>query len=166
MQAEIAPPTSQTAPKTIIAWPHLVLAAIGIALSIYAIWAHGRIEANLSSGCSISETISCDTVIGSKWGKFAGIPLGYYGGLFWVIVALTAISGAGVSAKSAALQRLGVATVGLLFSLGLFYIAEFVIPGNKHCPICLGTHFTSLVNFVFALSSWRRLPPKQTPQSL
>ncbi len=157
MQAQIDIPTPKIAPRTTIAWPHLILALIGIALSIYAVRAHNLIDAGQSSGCTISESISCDTVIGSKWGEFAGIPLGYFGGLFWIMVALTAISGAGVSFKSAALQRLGVATVGLLFSVGLFYIAEFVIPGDKHCPICLGTHFTSLVNFVFAVVGWKSL---------
>ncbi len=160
MAVETDQSTPKSASKTQIAWPHLILAIIGLALSIYAVRAHTLIEAGQSAGCTISESISCDAVIGSKWGKFpptsAGIPLGYYGGIFWIIVALTAVSGAGVSPKNAALQRLGVAAVGLLFSVGLFYIAEFVIPGDKHCPICLGTHFISLVNFVFALVGWRK----------
>ena len=156
MQAEIDTLHPKSSAKTHVAWPHIVLAIIGLALSIYAVRAHALVEAGHASGCSISESFSCDAVIGSKWGEFAGIPLGYYGVIFWIIVAITAISGAGVSPKSAAVQRLGVATVGLLFSLGLFYIAEFVIDSDKHCPICLGTHFTSLINFIFALFGWRR----------
>lgn len=160
MPAEIELSPQKSGPKTVIAWPHIVLAIVGIALSIYAIWAHGRIEAGQSAGCTLSASISCDQVLGSKWGKFWGIPLGYFGAAFWAIVAITAISSSGVDLKSAAFQRLGVATVGLLFSLGLFYIAEVVI--KKTCPICLGTHLTSLVNFVFALVGWRRA---KTPQS-
>lgn len=155
MQAQIDIVKPQIAPKTVVAWPHIILALIGIALSIYAVWAHGRIEAGQSAGCTLSASISCDEVLGSKWGKFAGVPLGYYGGIFWAIVAITAISGVGASLKNAALQRLGVATVGLLFSLFLFYIAEFVI--GKTCPICLSTHMTSLVNFVFAVLGWRKV---------
>lgn len=155
MHAEIPLIHKKSSEKTQIAWPHLVLAIVGIALSIYAVWAHGRIEAGQSAGCTISESISCDAVLGSKWGKFFGIPLGYYGGLFWAIVLITAISSPGANLKNAALQRLGVATVGLLFSVGLFYIAEFVI--RKTCPICLGTHISSLVNFIFSFVSWRRI---------
>jgi uncharacterized membrane protein len=155
MQAEIPVSHKKSNEKTHIAWPHLILALIGIALSIYAVWAHGRIEAGQSAGCAISDSISCDAVLGSKWGKFFGIPLGYYGGIFWAIVAITAISSPGVNLKNAALQRLGVATVGFLFSVALFYIAEFVI--RKTCPICLGTHITSLVNFIFAVVGWRRI---------
>jgi uncharacterized membrane protein len=152
-ETSVASPTASS--KTQVAWPHVILALIGIALSIYAVWAHGRIEAGQSAGCSLSEQISCDAVLGSKWGKFFGIPLGYYGGIFWAIVLITAISSPGSDPKMAALQRLGVATVGLLFSIGLFILAEFVI--KKTCPICLGTHITSLVNFIFAVVGWRRV---------
>ncbi|PQV63018.1 putative membrane protein [Abditibacterium utsteinense] len=162
MQDEIPLFHKKSNAKIDIAWPHLVLSLIGIALSIYAVWAHGRIEAGQSAGCTISESISCDAVLGSKWGQFFGIPLGYYGGLFWAIVFVTAISSPGTNLKTAALQRLGVATIGLLFSLGLFYIAEFVI--RKTCPICLSTHIASLVNFIFAVVSWRKIA-KKAPQS-
>ena len=158
MNAEISAPPAQSATKTHCAWPHLVLAVLGIAVSIYAIWAHGRVESGLLTGCGISESISCDAVLGSKWGKFFGIPLGYFGLLFWAIVGVTAISSAGTNLKNAALQRLGVAAVGLVFSIGLFYIGEFII--RKHCPICLSTHTLSLLNFVFAVVGWRRIAKK------
>ena len=158
MNAEISAAPTQ---KTHFAWPHLVIAILGIAVSIYAIWAHGRVESGLSTGCGISESISCDAVLGSKWGKFFGIPLGYFGLIFWAIVAITAISSAGVNLKTAALQRLGVAAVGLVFSIGLFYIGEFII--RKHCPICLSTHTLSLLNFIFAVGGWKRIA--KTPQS-
>ncbi|HEX9998147.1 MAG TPA: vitamin K epoxide reductase family protein [Abditibacterium sp.] len=152
----------QKAAKTHIAWTHVVLAILGIALSVYAIWAHGRIEAGQSAGCTISASISCDEVLGSKWGKFFGIPLGYFGGVFWITVLLTAISSAGADLKMAALQRLAIGTVGIAFSAVLFYIAEFVI--GKTCPICLGTHLCSLLNFVFAVVGWKRIT-KKTLQS-
>jgi len=154
MNAEKTITLSPDVPQTRVAWPHIVLGVIGIALSIYAIWAHIRIEAGQSTGCGISDTISCDAVIGSKWGKSFGIPLGYYGLIYWAIVMVTAVSGPGASLKMAALQRLGVAAVGILFSAGLFYISEFII--HKTCPICLSTHTTSLVNFIFAVVLWRR----------
>ncbi len=155
MRAEIPVSSPKTASKTHIAWPHIVLALLGIALSIYAVWAHGQIEAGKDAGCTISASISCDEVLGSKWGKFFGIPLGYFGGVFWAIVLITAISSTGTNLKMAALQRLGIATVGLLFSLVLFYIAEVMI--GKTCPICLGTHTASLLNFIFAVVGWKRL---------
>ena len=74
---------------TRVFWPHIVLGLIGLALSFYAVHAHLQIEAGQATGCSINETISCDDVIGSKYGKFAGIPLGYFGAAFWIIVIIS-----------------------------------------------------------------------------
>ncbi|HEX8463095.1 MAG TPA: vitamin K epoxide reductase family protein [Abditibacterium sp.] len=164
MQAQVSAPLEKTAAKTHVAWPHVVLAVLGIAISIYAVWAHGRVEAGQATGCSISETISCDAVLGSKWAKFAGIPLGYFGIIFWAIVGITAISSAGSNLKTAALQRLAIGTVGIAFSVVLFVIAEFVI--RKTCPICLSTHICSLVNFVFSVVGWRRVASTKTLESI
>ncbi len=136
------------ASKTIISWPHLVFAVLGVAISIYAIWAHGRVEAGLGTGCPVTNTISCDEVLGSKWGKFFGIPLGYFGAVFWVMVGITAITNSATSLKSAALQRFGIAAVGIASSAFLFYVSEFLI--GKICLICLSTHITSLLNFLYA----------------
>ena len=139
-----------------IFWPHIVLGLIGLALSFYAVHAHLQIEAGQATGCSINETISCDDVIGSKYGKFAGIPLGYFGAVFWIIVMISGISSEASSLKSARLQALGVAAVGLVCSLGLAYIAEFIL--HKICPICSGTHLTALVNFIYATWAWFKMP--------
>ena len=137
-----------------IFWPHIILGLIGLALSFYAVHAHLQIEAGQATGCSINETISCDDVIGSKYGKFAGIPLGYFGAVFWIIVIISGISTS--SLKNARLQALGVATVGLVTSIGLAYIAEFIL--HKICPICSGTHLTALVNFIYATWAWVKVP--------
>lgn len=154
MQNSDSLPLAPSAPKTRVAWGHIVLAALGIAFSIYAIWAHGQIAAGGDAGCSINETFSCDEVLSSKWAKPLGIPLGYFGLIFWAIVAVTAISDAKTSARGAALQRFVVATVGLGTSAFLFYISEFVI--GKICPVCLTTHLTSLANFALAsVSLWK-----------
>ncbi len=139
-----------------IFWPHIVLGLIGLALSFYAVHAHLQIEAGQATGCSINETISCDDVIGSKYGVFAGIPLGYFGAVFWIIVIISGISSATSSLRSARLQAFGVAAVGLVTSIGLAYIAEFIL--HKICPICSGTHLTALVNFIYAVWAWFKMP--------
>lgn len=139
-----------------IFWPHIILGLIGLALSFYAVYAHVRIEAGQATGCSINDTISCDDVIGSKYGKFAGIPLGYFGAVFWIIVIISGISSGKTPLKSARLQALGVAAVGLVTSIGLAYIAEFIL--HKICPICSGTHLTALINFIYAVWAWFKMP--------
>ena len=142
---------------TRIFWPHIVLGLIGLALSFYAVYAHLQIEAGQATGCGINDTISCDDVIGSKYGKFAGIPLGYFGAAFWIIVIISGISTSNL--KSARLQALGVAAVGLVTSIGLAYIAHFVL--HKICPICSGTHLTALINFIYAAWAWFKMPREQ-----
>lgn len=147
-----SPPETPVAKGVRIFWPHIILGLIGLALSFYAVYAHVQIEAGQATGCSINDTISCDDVIGSKYGKFAGIPLGYFGAAFWTIVIISGISSASSSSRSARLQALGVATVGLATSVALAYIAHFVL--GKICPICSGTHLTALFNFIYAVWAW------------
>ena len=154
MQNSDSLPLSPAAPKTRVAWGHIVLAALGAAFSIYAIWAHGQIAAGGDAGCTINETFSCDEVLSSAWAKPLGIPLGYFGLIFWGIVAVTAVSDAKTSPRSAAIQRFVVALVGLGTSAFLFYISEFVI--GTICPVCLTTHITSLLNFALAAVSLRK----------
>ena len=141
--------------KIAIAWPQIICGLLGLGLAVYTLYLHKLIEAGASTGCGISDTISCDKVIGSKpWGAPFGIPLGVFGSVYFVIVLLTAFSPAQGWA-SATVQRLGVATVGIVFSLGL----EYVMWGILHhgCPVCIMTHVVTLVNFVFALAAYFRL---------
>lgn len=160
----ISPPETPVAKGLRIFWPHIVLGFIGLALSFYAVYAHVQIEAGQATGCSISDTISCDDVIGSKYGKFAGVPLGYFGAVFWIIVIISGVSSAASSLKSARLQALGVAAVGLVTSIGLAFIAHFVL--HKICPICSGTHLTALFNFIYAVWAWFKMSGRKKMTTL
>lgn len=151
---------SETAPakKLSIAWPQVVLSVPGLALSFYSIIVHNRIKAGVSDACGISQ--SCDTVIGHKvWGEFLGIPLGVFGLAFFVLVLVTAFSTSG-KPKADALQRLALATVGTLFSLGLEYVMWVIIKAG--CPVCISVHIVNFLNFGFALASWLRVRKQAT----
>ena len=137
-----------------VAWTHVVLSVLGLAASVYAVHLHALVKAGQSTGCGITDTISCDKVIGSQYGEFFGIPLGVFGGLFWAIVLVTAISGKSVSPRSAALQRLAVGAVGIVTSVVLAYISLGVL--HKFCPVCATTHVLSGINFLVALAgAWK-----------
>jgi uncharacterized membrane protein len=153
VSAPLAAAQAAPARKLSIAWPQVVLAMPGVALSIYSIIVHNRIKAGVSGACGISE--SCDVVIGSKdWGEFWGIPLGYFGLAFFAVVLVTAFSTSG-KPKADALQRLAVATVGTLFSLGLEYVMWVVIKAG--CPVCISVHILNFLNFGFALAGWLKV---------
>ncbi|BCM91751.1 hypothetical protein IAD21_03626 [Abditibacteriota bacterium] len=138
-----------------VAWPHVVLSVLGLAASAYATYAHFLIKAGQDTGCGITDTISCDKVIGSQYGVVFGIPLGIFGALFWAIVLITAISSHNVSPRSAALQRLVVGTVGLTTSIVLAYISLGVL--HKLCLVCATTHILSGINFLVALAGFWKL---------
>jgi uncharacterized membrane protein len=138
-----------------ISWPHIACGAAGLVLSAYAWHVHQLILAGAATGCGITETISCDKVIGSKpWGAPFGVPLGVYGLAFFVLVLITA-AGNGQDKRAAVLQRLAVGTLGLTTSLGLEFIMWVLL--HHGCPVCMATHLVCLMNFIFAFLGWRRL---------
>jgi len=164
MNAAISPPeptssdhsTSPAARPTLrIAWPHVVLSLVGAAISAYAVHAHAIVKAG-GSACGYTETISCDKVLASAWGAPLGVPIGYFGLLFFAIVLVTSISTLPLSTSSRQLAapRLAVATVGVCSSFALTFISMTQI--HALCPICLATHATTLTNFLVAVWSYLR----------
>jgi uncharacterized membrane protein len=161
MNAAVAPSENSSpvgAPErnvTRIAWPHVVLALIGGGISAYAVHAHNLVKAG-GSACGYTETISCDKVLASYWGAPLGIPLGYFGLLFFAIVLVTAISTlpASTPQRKIVLPRLLLATAGICSSFALTFISMTQI--HALCPICLATHATTLCNFLVALWSYMK----------
>lgn len=135
-------------PGVRVAWPHVVLGLLGMGAGLYAVHLHALVMAGRATGCGISETISCDKVLGSTYGQFLGIPLGFYGALFWALVLVSSVSGTATSPRAAAWQRLGLASVGLLTSLALAWVSLGVL--RHFCPVCATTHLLSGINFLFA----------------
>lgn len=144
-------------------WDHILLAVLGLALSGYAVHLHNLVAAGAATGCGISETISCDKVIGSKpWGAPFGIPLGMFGLAYFGVVAVTAVNNPDLgwdAYRKAALVRLGLGTAGVLSSMALEFVMWVIL--RHGCPVCIATHLVTLVNFLFALVHWLRLRPRQ-----
>lgn len=62
----------------------LVLAGIGIALTLFLTWHH--INGNIGAVCG---SAGCETVLSSSWANFAGLPTALYGLLFYFAAFLT-----------------------------------------------------------------------------
>ncbi len=154
-------PTAASTSSLRIAWPHVVLGIIGLAISFYAVHLHKIVKSG-GSACGISETISCDKVLASYWGAPLGIPLGYFGALFFALVIITAISTVPIDTprRAIALPRLLLASCGILGSMALTGISIALI--HAVCPVCLATHATVLVNFLFALWAYFGPPIRQS----
>jgi len=141
----IAPPKSVLN----IAWPHVLLGLLGIGVSLYSVHLHNIVKAG-GSACGTTATINCDKVLNSSWAVIAGVPLGYYGALFFAIVVITAISTLppATPLRQIALPRLALATCGLLGSIALTLIS--IVGIGALCKICLATHSITLTNFLVA----------------
>jgi uncharacterized membrane protein len=155
-----APPP--VAAKIRVAWPHVVAGLAGIGVSLYSVRLHNIVKAG-DSACDISDTISCDKVLGSAWAAPFGVPLGIFGALFFGLVILTAISTApDASPLNEARQRFFLACLGLCGALGLLFVSKVLI--GAWCPICLATHAVIAANFVAAVLGLRAL--NRQPQKI
>jgi uncharacterized membrane protein len=102
-------------------WPNVVLGLVGCLTSGYAVHIHRLAKVGAETGCGDTNSISCEAVMSSKWGELFGIPVGFYGLMFFAIVIVMAIatSSTKLSRQQFALQNLGIATVGFLTSMFL-----------------------------------------------
>jgi uncharacterized membrane protein len=149
-QENAAVPVANAANSLRISWPHVMMGAIGIAISLYSVHLHNLVKSG-GSACGITETINCDKVLASRWAEIFGIPLGIYGAAFFALVVLTAISTlpAHTPMRQITLPRLAVAALGFMGSIALTAISWTQL--HSLCPICLATHATTTTNFALAL---------------
>jgi predicted DsbA family dithiol-disulfide isomerase/uncharacterized membrane protein len=142
-------------------WVTVVLAVAGIALALYAtsttiqIEKVGVVEA---SGCSINEFINCDVAHGSSYALFLGIPVAWWGFLFYLWAGLASVYALFTSNKNnaaAAVASVWVLSLGaVLFSV---YKAINLYQLGVVCIVCVGMYAVNigiavLVPFAFGLS--------------
>jgi uncharacterized membrane protein len=118
--------------RTRISWPHILLSVAGIGTSLWALYAHLRIKAGGESGCGVDESFNCDAVIGSRYAQFAGIPLGIWGIVFFVLVILVSTwkenpTTAAHEELQARLLQLALSFVGFAGSVALTFVSHFVL---------------------------------------
>ena len=163
---EIAPQNiadnTQSSTRTRVSWPHLVLCALGFATAAYALVEHLRLKAGQESGCGFTETIDCAPVLTSKYAEFFNIPLGVWGMLFFVLMALTATWKESASTskqdeRRARLIQLAFAACGLATSVLLSVISYTKL--RALCPICLSTHAVTTTLFFVSLWLFFRTKP-------
>lgn len=140
--------------KTRALWTAAGFAAVGAALSLYAtnltftLASVGLVE---SSACSINEWINCDLAHSSSFSRLLGIPVAWWGLLFYVFAGLAALNGAISKDRSKASSYLSVAWIlsifAVLFSL---YKAMNLFELGILCPVCVGMYAAN-IGLMFAL---------------
>ena len=135
----------------------VILAALfGAALSIASTTQHFRIQKEgleKASFCAISKTINCDIVNASSYSEFLGVPIAWWGLIYYLIIGGMAMlvlfskKDHRATASVAWFMSLG----GILYSLFLGYVS-FMILGVL-CIECMGMYLANILITVFLFVS-------------
>ena len=135
-------------------WVAVVFAALGLALAAYStrlslkILTAGIVEA---SGCSINDFVNCDLAHSSSYGEMAGIPVAWWGFLFYAFAGLSALWGTMAGDRRSAA---GWITLSFVLAIGsvLFSLlkAYHLTQLGVLCLVCLGMYVAN-IGLLFAL---------------
>ncbi|XP_050812978.1 vitamin K epoxide reductase complex subunit 1-like protein 1 [Gopherus flavomarginatus] len=141
----------------------LVLCALGLALSVYALHVESSRERDPDylALCDLSPSVSCSKVFTSRWGRGFGLvedllgkhsvfnqPNSLFGIVFYILQTLLGFS----PSTLAAVTLLGTSMVSIAGSLYLAYILFFVL--HDFCLVCVTTY---LLNGALLLLNYKRL---------
>ncbi|MDA0874824.1 MAG: thioredoxin domain-containing protein [Bacteroidetes bacterium] len=125
-------------------WVAVVFAGIGAALSFYAtqltynIELQGIVEA---SGCSLNDFVNCDVANASSYAKLFGVPVAWFGFLFYVFSGLSALFGATASSTR---QPASFVAMSLVLAVGAvlftFVKAWHLYELGVLCLVCVGMY--------------------------
>jgi len=139
--------TATPPPRSWLAWGRFFLVLVGLGISGYLSWAH---TGGVALVCSDSGLVNCAKVTSSAQSYFLGVPVAYWGLLFYAVAA--AIHWPTLRGVRIESLRLATMTSGVLFVLWLVY-AEFVLIGSI-CLWCTGVHLVTATLFLLDLKSW------------
>ena len=122
----------------------VVLASLGLAASVASLYVHAQMLADSSytSFCDISETVSCEAVLTSRYGSVFGVPVAAGGAIWSALVLLLGVVGMRPPRSEAAGRVAGyilvLSTVGLAGVLYLGYASFFIL--RQMCPLCVAMY--------------------------
>jgi len=134
--------------------PVLVLAAIGLGISVAIETIHRRLAADVNyvSFCNVNARVNCDAVLGSRFASLGGISVANWAIIHYLVVLSLAAGVAGVrsAARRETLAKLltVLALWGLLFSMYLAVVAFGVL--RTVCLMCSALYLVSVTLFVAA----------------
>lgn len=111
-----------------------LLALVGLFVSLY-LWLNQLVGGEIKCG-----TGGCDVVQASRWARFLGIPVAFYGVAGYsaiLAIALFALRPAALGSRRPLLWLAVLATGGFLFTLWLTYLELFVI--HAICRWCVAS---------------------------
>ena len=133
-----------------------VAALCGVIMSALSTSQHLRIQKEgleQESFCAISDTINCDIVNASSYSEFLGVPVAWWGLVFYLLVGAMALFAAGSSKNRRATVALAwfLSLAGFAYSTCLAYIALFVL--GVICLECIGMYLVNIVFLIFLFAA-------------
>lgn len=122
----------------------IALAVLGFCVSTYAFYAHKRLDANANyqAVCDLSNRVSCTRTFESEYGKFLGIPIGFYGMAFYALIAF-------LNAYGYVDFVLILSIAAVIVSGALAYILYFKI--KNICLICNSIYVINILLLIFSV---------------
>lgn len=128
-----------------------IFALLGMAISIFLTDFHYKLLAERESTegtiCSLSKSFNCDLVNSSPYSELFSIPIALWG-LFFYLIFFTIVSWSLRTTEQTSFSVIlhFLAIWSVLYSIYLFYIAEFVI--GALCPYCIMLYAVNIGLFV------------------
>jgi len=132
--------------KTII-----VLAVIGVLLSIYSSYHH---FSKLEGVCNVNDTFSCDIVNRSLYSEIYGIPVAFMGFVGYFTLIMVTMSLMKNNNKVIARLLFILAFIGFLFTGYLTYIEAFKL--YTYCLVCISSALLITIIFVISIVLLRK----------
>jgi len=138
-------------------WGVLLFTILGGALSYYStnltyqLALTGLVD---PSGCSVNEWISCDAVLATRFAKMFGIPVAWFGFLYYLTTAfftLLAVASKDIKRSTSSIAIALILTIGaVLFS---FYKAYQLLTMQVLCPVCIGMYIANFAILILLIKS-------------
>ena len=124
-----------------------IIAGVGILLSAYTLYIEYKISKNshYKAACDLSNKMSCSRTFHSSYGKTIGISNGWWGLLFYAVIAGLVFYGQMDLVLYAMI-------FGVLYSARLAYILYFRL--KNFCLVCNGIYLVNILLLVFAWMSY------------
>jgi protein-disulfide isomerase/uncharacterized membrane protein len=125
-----------------------LLSVTGLITSIYLTYLHHQIftdQLTDFSFCGISRAISCETVTASPQAEWFGVPLAWYGAMYYLLILILSLfAWPKPDRDTAAPIRLIFLLAGVALAIDLYLAYTMVFVIGSLCLLCLLTYFLNL----------------------
>ncbi len=140
------------------------ISALAAAISLYLTYAHYKLRADAGwqSLCDVSAQFSCGAVAASEYSSLAGIPIAWFGTVFYAALGWLALRARRgdelVLPRSPALALAAAGTLATALSLILALVSALVV--NSFCPMCVVLYGCNATLLVLGVVALRREPQR------